>query len=98
MGFELVDNGGENGIREAVKGSPLGVSERSLHGPDVLGGERPESSDRVIRGGRGSSRVGGGSGGGGGGGRGGGRRTRGGNIGKNRGDGEEQERGGGGGG
>ena len=38
VGFELVNDGGEDGIGETVKRSPLGVSERGFHGPDVLGG------------------------------------------------------------
>lgn len=97
VGFELVDDGGENGIGEAVERSPLGVSKRGFHGPDVLGGECPEGGDGVVGSGRSSRWVGGGGGCGCGGG-GGGRWARGGNIGKDRGDGEEQEWGGGGGG
>lgn len=37
IGFQLINNSGENGVREAVKGSPLSVAERSFHGPYVFG-------------------------------------------------------------
>lgn len=60
IGFKLVDDGGEDGIRKPVKRSPLGVAERGFHGPDVFGGEGPECGD-------GEFGVGGGGGGGGGG-------------------------------
>lgn len=58
MGFELLDHSGENRVGEAVHGSPLGVAEWGLEGPDVLGGESSEGGDGVV--------FGGGGGGGGG--------------------------------
>lgn len=92
VGFEFVDDGGEDGIGETVGGSPLGVAERGFHGPDVFGGEGSEGGDGEFGGGGGG--VGGGGGGGGGGRRGAG----GGDVGEDGGDGEEEEGGGGGGG
>lgn len=42
---ELFDDGGEDGVGEAVEGTPLGVAERGFEGPDVLGGEGSEGGD-----------------------------------------------------
>lgn len=90
VGFELIDDGGEDWIREAVKRSPLGVAQRSFHGPYVFGGEGAEGGDGEFGGGgrRGVvgrsfaffvGRVGG-------------------DVGEDGGDGEEEKRRGGGGG
>lgn len=51
VGLELVDDGGEDGVGEAVEGPPLGVAERRFEGPDVLGGEGAEGRDGVVTGG-----------------------------------------------
>lgn len=37
-GLELVDDSGEDWIRESVQGAPTGVAERRIEGPDVVGG------------------------------------------------------------
>lgn len=47
VGFELVDDGGEDRVGEAVEGAPLGVAERGFEGPDVFGGEGAEGGDGV---------------------------------------------------
>lgn len=91
VGFEFVDDGGEDGVGEAVEGAPVGVAERGFEGPDVFGGEGAEGGDGVVGGG-----VGGGGGGRGGGGSGGGGSC-GGDVGEDGGDGEEEEGGDGGG-
>lgn len=48
VGFELVDDGGEDGVGEAVGGSPLGISEWGFHGPDAFRGECSEGGDAVL--------------------------------------------------
>lgn len=96
MGFELVDDGGEDRMREAIEGPPSGVAKRGFEGPNVVSGEGAEGGDGVVGGGGG--RRGSGGGGGGGGSGGGGVGARGGDEGEDGGDGEEKERGGGGGG
>lgn len=95
VGFKLLDDGGEDGVGQAVEGSPLGVAEGGFHGPDALGGEGSEGGDGEFGGGFGG-------GGGGGGGRGGlgllfGWGVRG-EVGEDGGEREEEERRGGGGG
>lgn len=101
MGLELVDDGCEDGVGEAVEGAPVGVAERGFEGPDVFRGERAEGGDGVVGGGvvvgvGVGVVVGGGGGGGVGVGRGGGG-ARGGDVGEDGCDCEEEEGGDGGG-
>lgn len=51
IGFEFFNNGGENGVGQAVERSPLGVAEGGFHRPNVLGGESSEGGDGELGGG-----------------------------------------------
>ena len=42
VGFELVNDGCEDRVREAIKGTPMGIAKRDFKGPDVFGGECSE--------------------------------------------------------
>lgn len=51
IGFEFFDDGGEDRVREAVQGSPLGVAEVRFDVPDVFCGEGAEGGEGGVRGG-----------------------------------------------
>lgn len=99
--LELLDDGGEDRVGQAVERAPLGITERSFEGPDVLGRESAEGGDGVVGvggvgvGGRRRRRIDGVAAVGGSRGRG---WARGDDVGEDRGDGEEEKRRGGGGG
>ena len=62
VGFEFVNDGGEDRVGDAIEGAPMGIAKRGFEGPDVVSGEGAEGGDGVIGGGGGGRR---GSGGGG---------------------------------